>query len=135
MQEIFPTSGPAGLISPAVLGALSRRLPSELAVQNLCPSRKGLVGVSSGPSLRRFATLGSLRKTSATLPPRVTTTIALRSFGSAQILPAASRAMPSTPSRYGCATRILFRHRVLGVNVVSQFMGLRTLPSRFISTF
>src|SRR5258706_12752481 len=115
MHEILPTSGPAGLISPAVLGTLSRRLPSELAVQNLWPRRKGLVGVSSGPGLRRFVVgSGSLRNISTTSPFFVTTTIALRSFGSAQMLPAASSAMPSPPSRYGSATGMVSRPTVFG---------------------
>ena len=38
--------GPAGLTSPAVLGELSRRLPSDWDVQNNFPVRNGLVGNS-----------------------------------------------------------------------------------------
>ena len=61
MREILPRAptGPPELISPAALGELSRRLPSELAVQNFAPSRNGLVGNSSGPELRNFAASGA----------------------------------------------------------------------------
>ena len=38
--------GPAGLTSPAVLGELSRRLPSDWDVQNSLPVINGLVGNS-----------------------------------------------------------------------------------------
>src|SRR5687768_11094868 len=110
MQEILPRApAPAWLTSPAVLGELSRRLPSEFAVQKVLPERNGLVGVSrmrvlpSGVSAEflRPAALGGLRKTSETSPLRETTTIALRSLAEFQILPARSSAMPSVPSRYG----------------------------------
>jgi len=48
MQEIFPRAptGPLELISPRLLGELSRRLRSEFDVQNCLPSRNGLVGNS-----------------------------------------------------------------------------------------
>src|SRR6185437_17019209 len=69
-QEIFPL--PA--TSPAVFGKLSRRLPSELVVHNCRPRSTGLVGNSSGPSLRRLvAGSTGLRKNSLT-PPRWSTT-------------------------------------------------------------
>src|ERR1700755_2516714 len=47
---------PAQLIfgpSPGLAGALSRRAPSELVRHSLRPTSTGLVGNSSGPSLRR----------------------------------------------------------------------------------
>src|SRR5687767_13397913 len=129
MQEILPRapSGPPELISPAVFGELSRRLPSELAVQNVVPTRKGLVGNSSGPELRSPSTAG-LRNTSPTSRCRVITTMALRSLAEFQMLPAESRAIPSVPSSDGCATKIFSRHSVFAVNVVSHPLGLRTLP-------
>jgi hypothetical protein len=48
MQEILPLlpAGPPALISPDALGELSRRSPSEFAVQNFLPDRNGLVGNS-----------------------------------------------------------------------------------------
>src|SRR5204863_8900813 len=114
MQEILPA--PRAGISPGAFGELSRRLPSELAVQNLSPSKKGLVGVSRGPVLRRVVVAsGELRNTSMTSPFLVTTAIALRSLGSAQMLPAASSAMPSAPSRIGLATKTLSRQSVFGL--------------------
>src|SRR5882672_7862157 len=128
MQEILPA--PRAGISPGAFGELSRRLPSELAVQSLSLSKKGLVGVSSGPVLRNLVVAsGELRTTSITSPFLVPPPIALRSFGSAQMLPAASTAIPSTPSRYGCATRMLSRHSVFAVKVASQPVLLRMLPS------
>src|SRR5688572_7505096 len=121
MHEILPRapSGPPELISPAVFGELSRRLPSELAVQNFAPSRNGLVGNSSGPEFRSLAALGALRNTSTTSRCRVTTTMALRSLAEFQMLPAESRAIPSVPSSDGCATKIFSRHSVLAVKLVS----------------
>ena len=41
MQEILPMLGPAGLTSPAVLGELSRRLPSDCDVQNNFSGKDG----------------------------------------------------------------------------------------------
>src|SRR5438105_2317545 len=74
MQEILPRGCPLPPISPAVLGELSRRLPSEFAVQNLWPTSTGLVGVSRGPVLRNLVVgSGGFRKTSiavGTGPPR-----------------------------------------------------------------
>src|SRR4051794_1715123 len=127
MQEILPRLGPAGLISPAVLGELSRRLPSELAVQNLLPERNGLVGSSRGPLFLKPALRG-LRNTSSTPPCLVTTTIALRSLAEFQMLPARSSAMPSVPSREGCATEMLLRQSVFGVNAASQPVSLCSAP-------
>src|SRR5439155_18391332 len=46
MQEILPRIAVPGTISPPVLGELSRRLPSDIDVQNSLPVRKGLVGNS-----------------------------------------------------------------------------------------
>ena len=66
MHEILPRAptGPPELISPALFGELSRRLPSELVVQNWRPLRTGLVGNSSGPPLRSCPAPGALRKNS-----------------------------------------------------------------------
>src|SRR5262245_30340277 len=121
MHEILPlvSTAPLALSSPVVLGELSRRLPSELAVQNLLPASTGLVGNSRmwlfpAPSAEFLspAALTGLRNTSMTRC-LVTTTIALRSLAEVQILPSRSSAMPSAPSRYGCAARMLSRHTVL----------------------
>ena len=46
MQEILPRIAEPGTISPPVLGELSRRLPSDIDVQNTFPVRNGLVGNS-----------------------------------------------------------------------------------------
>src|SRR5829696_6129582 len=136
MQEIVPL-GAAGLLSsPTVLGELSRRLPSEFEVQNLMPDRNGLVGVSSGPVLRSLVIgSGGFRNISITLPVSVTTTMAFRSLASTQMLPAASRAMPSAPSIAGWATKTFWRQSVLGVNVVSQPVLLATAPLLVKRTF
>src|SRR5712671_2987586 len=99
MQEILPRLAPAPpLISPSVLGELSRRSPSEFAVQNNFPSRNGLVGNSrirlfpssvSAEFLSPLALTG-LRKTSTTRRCLVTRTIALRSLTEFQMFPARS---------------------------------------------
>ena len=69
-------------------------------------------------------------RNSSTTPSRcVATTTALRSLTAAITLPSRSSAMPSTPSSAGCCTNTLSRHSVLAVNVVSQPVGLRTLPA------
>src|SRR4051812_13927069 len=136
MQEILPRLSEVGalLISPAAFGELSRRLPSEFAVQNFLPIRTGLVGSSSGPVFLKPLTTG-LRKISTTSRSFVTTTMALRSLAEFQMLPARSSAIPSVPSRYGCATKTLSRQSVLAVNVVSQPVLLLMLPRRSNSTF
>src|SRR4030095_14964250 len=114
-HEIFPRAGPAGVISPAVFGKLSRRLPSEFAVQMVFPMTTGLVGVSSGPTLRRPVVRSrELRNTSMTRPAGVTTTMALRSLTLAHTLPASSKTMPSTPSSSGWGRKMFSRHSVLG---------------------
>src|SRR5438105_12215951 len=97
MHEIFPLvpTGPPALISPAARGELSRRSPSELAVQNVVPLTNGLVGNSRMwlfPAvglefLSPVAGLTGLRKISATRRSLVTTMIALRSLASTQMLP------------------------------------------------
>src|SRR5688572_14710007 len=136
MQEILPRFGPAGVISPAVLGELSRRSPSEFDVQSLRPARNGLAGLSSGPRLRNSVVAsGALRNTSATTPVSATAAIELRSFAETQIFPASSSAIPSAPSSSGCATRIFSRHSVLAVKVVSQPLLLRTAPVLVKRTF
>src|SRR5215471_4339565 len=119
MQEIFPRAptGPLELIWPALLGALSRRLLSDCDVQNCLPSKNGLVGNSSivaFPSVVSAELLSPneftrLRNTSVTSPFLPTTTTALRSLASTQMLPALSKALPSAPSSKGCAIRILLR--------------------------
>src|SRR4051812_27950531 len=136
MQEILPRLSEVGalLISPAAFGELSRRLPSEFAVQNFLPARTGLVGSSSGPEFLKPPTTG-LRKTSTTSRSLVTTTMALRSLAEFQRLPARSSAMPSVPSRYGCATKTLSRQSVLGVKVASQPVRLFSSPRRWNSIF
>src|SRR5688572_11876536 len=109
MQEILPRGAPGLLSSPAVLGELSRRLPSEFDVQNFRPDRNGLVGVSSGPPLRSLVVAsGGFRKISITWPAAVATTTALRSFASTHMLPASSRTNPSAPSSSECWIKILF---------------------------
>src|SRR5262245_11580483 len=109
MQEILPRLGPFGLISPAVLGELSRRLPSDWEVQNTFPVRNGLVGNSrirvfpsavSAEFLNPFEFTG-LRNTSKTFPSLVTSATEFRSLGSTQIFPNTSSAIPSPPSRIG----------------------------------
>src|SRR5688572_15542025 len=138
MQEILPRAptGPPELISPALFGELSRRLPSELAVQKVLPRRNGLVGNSSGPVLRSFVTAcGALRKTSLTRRFAETTTIALRSLAEFQMFPARSSAMPSVPSSRGWATKTLSMHSVFAVNVVSQPVALARSPWRLNCTF
>src|SRR4030095_6778390 len=143
MQEILPTLDPIGLISPAVLGELSRRLPSDWDVQNSFPIRNGLVGNSrmrvfpfavSAEFLNPLEFTG-LRKTSKTLPCLVTNAPAFRSWASTQIFPNTSRAMPSPPSRIGWVTKTLLRQSVLGVNVVAQPVGLLSFPYRSNSIF
>jgi hypothetical protein len=66
MHEILPRCGPVpALTSPALRGELSRRSPSELAVQKMRPARTGLVGNSNGASLRRsVAAAGGFRNSS-----------------------------------------------------------------------
>src|SRR5690242_13574466 len=97
MQEILPRFAPEPpLISPAARGELSRRSPSELAVQKSEPIRNGLVGssrmwllpASVSAALRSPALFTGLRNTSATRPSLVATTIALRSLAEFQMLPA-----------------------------------------------
>src|SRR6187455_3179135 len=130
MQEILPRGAPGLLSSPAVLGELSRRLPSEFEVHSCRPDRNGLVGVSSGPPLRSLVVAsGGLRKISLTGPAAVATTIALRSFASTQKLPAWSSTNPSAPSISECWIKIFSRQSVLAVNVVSQPVLLRSVPS------
>src|SRR5512145_2668146 len=97
MQEIFPLkpTGPEELISPAVFGELSRRLPSLFAVQNSFPRRKGLVGNSSilllsvsvaEEFLSPVFGFTGFRKTSAATPvPKIA--ISFRSLTEAQIFP------------------------------------------------
>jgi hypothetical protein len=51
---------PCGAELPALLGELSRRLASELAVQNLLFSSTGLVLNSSGPELRRLVAVSGM---------------------------------------------------------------------------
>ena len=103
--------GPAGLTSPAVLGELSRRLPSDWDVQKTFPLRKGLVGNSR---MWLFPTrcyacvpqpgcgkLTGLRKISKTSPFLVTTATALRSLASTHMFSSRSRAIPSPPLKNG----------------------------------
>src|SRR6516162_3180805 len=94
MQEILPMLGPAGLISPAVLGELSRRLPSDIDVQKTFPVKKGLVGnsrmwlfptpfwspafLSPAPNGTGGGKLTGLRKTSKTFRCLVTNATAFR---------------------------------------------------------
>src|SRR6266498_3807529 len=117
MHEIFPLGAPVPPISPAVLGELSRRFPSLFAVQKVFPRRNGLVGNSRIRRLSiaeeflkpKFGSLGfvftGFRKTSADTPvPKIA--IAFRSLTEAQIFPLMSKAMPSTPSSRGSATKM-----------------------------
>src|SRR5215472_12089594 len=61
-QEILPRAGPAGLISPPVLGELSRLSTSKFEVHRVLPASTGLVGNSRGPRLRSsVAGSGALR--------------------------------------------------------------------------
>src|SRR5215471_15403696 len=125
-QEILPRAGPAGLISPPVLGELSRLSTSEFEVHRVLPASTGLVGNSRGPRLRSsVAGSGALRNTSFIWPLLMKIT-ACRSLASAQTLSSTSSTKPSMPSREGCCTRILLRHSVLAVKVVSQPMLLTT---------
>ncbi len=149
MQEILPLkpTGPEELISPAVFGELSRRLPSLFAVQNRFPRRNGLVGdsrillssvsVAEGDGqlpagwqefLSPVFRFTGFRKTSAATPfPKIA--IAFRSLTEAQIFPFWSKAMPSTPSRRGSARKMWFRQSVLSRNVSSQPRWLLRVPS------
>src|SRR3954466_12770164 len=139
MQEILPRAptGPPEFTSPAALGELSRRLPSDCEVQNFLPSRNGLVGSSrmwllptaGSAEFLSPAALTGLRKTSTTAPFFVTTTIALRSLVEFQMFPSRSSAMPSVPSRYGCAANTASRQSVFRVNVLSHPMRVLMLPS------
>src|SRR5215470_18027337 len=129
-QEILPRAGPAGLISPPVLGELSRLSMSKFEVHRVLPASTGLVGNSRGPRLRSsVAGSGALRNSPFILNSPLSLLMkitACRSLASAQTLPSASSTKPSMPSREGCCTRTLSRQSVLAVKVVSQPMLLAT---------
>src|SRR5215467_8685540 len=102
-QEILPRAGPAGLISPPVLGELSRLSMSKFEVHRVLPASTGLAGNSRGPRLRSsVAGSGALRNTSFIwVWSLLMKTTACRSLASAQTLPSASSTKPSMPSREG----------------------------------
>ena len=96
-------------LSARIWGELSRRLPSDIDVQNSLSGRKGLVGNSRmclfpsavSAEFLNPAEFTGLRNTSNTFPSLVTTATAFRSLASTQIFSSRSRAMPSPPSRIG----------------------------------
>ena len=129
MQEILPTAPVAGATSPALLGELSRRLRSGSWCRTRAPTARGWWGT---PAVRRCE--ASLR------PARCGTTRALPCRACRRRRPRFARrhrprCCPPGRARCrrllraaGCATRTFSRHSVFAVNVVSQPMGLCTLP-------